>query len=233
MRRVRQELIHAGKAVSDIPDASVTHLILGVPSLEDDGTLKNGGPLPCLLDVLPKDITVIGGNLSHDALKGYPVIDLLKSETYLWENAAITADCAIYLARQRMHCRWKDAKVLIAGFGRIGFHLALTLRSLGADVTIAARKAAALAQAKSLELDTRLTDGLDPSPYTVIFNTVPEMLLPEQRCIGCDPNCIKMDLASRPGIGGSGVIWARGLPGKYAPESSGALIANMILQAVN
>ena len=38
-----------------------------------------------------------------------------------------------------------------------------------------------------------------------------------------------MDLASKKGIAGNDVIWARGLPGIHAPEESGALIARTIL----
>lgn len=41
---------------------------------------------------------------------------------------------------------------------------------------------------------------------------------------------MKIDLASKPGIGGTDVLWARGLPGKFAPESAGKLIAQTILR---
>ena len=41
-----------------------------------------------------------------------------------------------------------------------------------------------------------------------------------------------IDLASEPGMQGKSVIPARGLPGKYAPESSGKLIADTILRVL-
>ena len=41
---------------------------------------------------------------------------------------------------------------------------------------------------------------------------------------------IKIDLASCPGMDAPDVIWARGLPGKDAPETSGELIARTILR---
>ena len=44
----------------------------------------------------------------------------------------------------------------------------------------------------------------------------------------CRPDCYKLDLASIQGIPGQDVIWARGLPEKDAPESSGKLIADAI-----
>jgi hypothetical protein len=46
----------------------------------------------------------------------------------------------------------------------------------------------------------------------------------------CPGKALKIDLASQPGIGGNDVIWARGLPGKNAPESSGKLIAQTVLR---
>lgn len=232
MRRVRQKLLDRGVHICDTPENHVTHLLLGVPSLEEDGSIKNGDPLSTVLKTLPENITVVGGNLEHPLLEGHKKIDLLQDESYLWENAAITADCAISLARQRMHRQWKETPVLITGFGRIGFHLASMLRSLGAEVTVAARKDSVLAQAASMGLNAVYLNRIDAGPYDVIFNTVPSMVLPEERCKGCSPDCIKMDLASRPGIGGSGVVWARGLPGKYAPESAGELIVKNILQEV-
>lgn len=232
MRRVREKMLARGVNFSDVPCADITHLLLGVPSLEADGTLKNGGPLASILEALPKDIQIIGGNLDHPVVDHFKKLDLLKSESYLWENAAITADCAVSLARQRMNRCWKDSSILILGFGRIGFHLAVTLKNLGTKVTAAARKETALAQAESMGLQAVKLGSLEPNSFTVIFNTVPHMVLPEEASKACDPACVKIDLASSPGIGGSGVIWARGLPGKYAPETSADLIVKTILQEV-
>jgi len=60
--------------------------------------------------------------------------------------------------------------------------------------------------------------------YRVIYNTVPSMVFPDT-----PKDALKIDLASKLGLGGEDVIWARGLPGKKAPESSGALIARSII----
>ena len=61
--------------------------------------------------------------------------------------------------------------------------------------------------------------------YRLIINTVPAMVLPS-----APGTALKMDLASVQGIAGRDVVWARGLPGLLAPESSGALIAQVITQ---
>ncbi len=211
----------AGISFSSVPCAQVTHLLLPVPSLEADGSIKGGGDLALLMSQLPPDITVIGGNLP--ALP-CPVMDLLQDPKYVARNAAITAHCALIPALTKLNCTLEGCPVLVIGWGRIGKCLARLLRGLDAQVTVAARNPADRAMLEALGY--RATDivNIHVSDYRVIYNTVPQMLLPQ----GAD--CLCIDLASKPGIGGDNVLWARGLPGKDAPESSGALIAETVLR---
>ena len=60
---------------------------------------------------------------------------------------------------------------------------------------------------------------------SLLYNTVPD--LPHDWDLS---QIVAIDLASEPGMKGSNIIVARGLPGKYAPESSGRLIAETILR---
>ena len=214
------------------PDPSVTHLLLDVPSFAPDGTLRSGGVLEDILNILNKEITVIGGNLSHPALCKYKTVDLLQDPVYLAANADITAHCAIKLATNNLPITLNGCPVLILGWGRIGKCLARLLRNLGAKVTVAARKETDRAILLALGYDTAAPAALDRelSKYRIIFNTAPTMLLPKEAVSYCNANCLKIDLASTRGIAGDDVLWARGLPGKDAPESSGALIAQTILR---
>ena len=66
--------------------------------------------------------------------------------------------------------------------------------------------------------------------YRLIFNTVPAPVLSREQTAHCRENCLKIDLASEKGIAGEDVVWARGLPGTDAPESSGKLIAETVLR---
>ena len=45
-------------------------------------------------------------------------------------------------------------------------------------------------------------------------------------------SCLKIDLASLPGIEGEDVIRAGGLPGIHTPESAGQLMADTILRLI-
>lgn len=215
----------AGYPLLPYPDPEATHLILPVPSFEPDGGVRGGGDILQILALLPKDITIIGGNLDRPELAVYKKIDLLKDACYTAENAAITAHCAIKLAMNKLPATFDGQKVLVIGWGRIGKCLARLLAGLGAKVTVAARKEEDRAMLHALGYGAVNTANIDTTPYRVLFNTVPAMTVPF--CFG---NALKIDLASKQGIGGSDVIWARGLPGKDAPESSGDLIARTIIR---
>ena len=210
-------------SISTVPNEAITHLILPAPAFEPDGKIKGGGYLETLLRQFPDSITVMGGNLNHPALVNYKTVDLLQDPLYLAENADLTAHCAIKAALNRMNTTFKDCPVLVIGWGRIGKCLARLLRQLDAPVTVTSGKETHRATLRSMGYSSVPTSKIDPTQYRVIFNTAPHPVLPD-----CAGPALKIDLASSPGITGDGVIWARGLPNKNAPESSGALIANAV-----
>ena len=217
---------------SQVPAPDVTHMLLPVPSFVADGRIRGGGVLEHILADLPERLTVIGGNLSHPALEGYDTLDLLHDPLYTAQNAAITADCAILAAREKMTAVWHRCPVLVIGWGRIGKCLAQQLKQLGADVTVSARRQQDLAVLQALGYGNVHTENIvrTLSRYRVIFNTVPAPILRAQECKKCDPDCLLMELASVPGIEGSNVISALALPGRLAPESSGKLIASTVIR---
>lgn len=207
------------------PDHTVTHLLLPVPSFAPDGTIKGGGDLTQILVKLPRTVTVIGGGLRRDELAGYEVLDLLEDSRYLAKNASITAHCALELALARLPVTLENCPVLVIGWGRIGKCLAKLLGGLGAKVTVAARKESRRVMVEALGYSSCTIEGIHPENFRLIINTVPAMVLP-----GATGTALKIDLASQQGMTGRNVIWARGLPGILAPESSGTLIAQMITQ---
>ena len=175
---------------------------------------------------------ICGGNLSNPKLETYETVDFLQDEIYLCENACITAECALdvalpYLSRTLRHC-----PVLIIGWGRIGKCLAQLLKSIGADVTVAARNPGHRAILHALGFDAVDLDGMaDSLPhFRLIYNTVPHPILRWEQLSLCWPDCVKIELASKDGLEGDDVITARGLPGIHLPESSGKLIAETFLR---
>lgn len=227
-----ESLAQKGFAVKPQPDHSVTHLLLPAPSFEADGSVKGGGRLQDAFEKLPDCVKVVGGNLQHPDLQNRKTVDLLQDPVYLAENANITAHCAVKLAMANLPVTLPGCHVLVIGWGRIGKCLAALLRQMGAVVTVAARKESDRAMLLALGYDALDCAGMDYSlvRYRVIYNTAPEMVLPKSSMEFCRPDCIKIDLASKLGMEGDDVIWARGLPNKDAPETSGELIARTILR---
>ena len=210
----RNALLSWGYRVSDAAEEA-THILLPVPSFEEDGQVKGGGSLPSV----GEDVTVMGGNMqSFHGRK----IDFLQDSYYLEENAAITAKCALKYADIQPSMR-----VLVIGWGRIGKHLARLLGEMEAAVTVAVRKEQDYQALTALGICAVYLIDLKPRQYDVVFNTAPASVLFSGEC---KEDAILIDLSSVKGIFGKGVIYARGLPGKDAPEESGLLIAKTALR---
>ena len=227
-------LDRAGIPLTDHPSPEVTHLLLDVPSFGPDGTLRGGGDLHSLLRMLPPDISVAGGNLQHPALEVKNRIDLLQDPYYLARNAAITAECALQVAYPRMAFTLDSAPCLVIGWGRIGKCLGKLLKSIGANVTVAARRETDRAMLEALGYEAVEIAALPARlpQYRLIFNTAPTLILNKEQLSLCK-DCLKIDLASTPGLEGEDVITAKGLPGVYAPETSGKLIAHTLMQTLH
>lgn len=222
---VRQQLHQAGLVPTDHPAWDTAHLILDVPSF------PRGNIPHTLLESLNPDTVIWGGNLNLPCLAGRKTRDLLQDEDYLMENAAITARCAGNIALTLTAAPPRDTPALVIGLGRIGKPLAVLLTEMGFPVTAAVRtdrdagfcRDAGIRRILSAQIRGTLSD------YRLIINTAPEpVILPEDSRL-CQ-NAVKLDLASRPGILCGDTIPARGLPGRFAPEESGKLIARTILR---
>ena len=196
------------------PDrVKATHILLNVPTKETD------------ISAFGENVTLIGGNLDW-LPENFPRMDLLKEERYVAENAALTADCAVRVLGGYLKAAFRDCPVLVIGFGRIGKCLAAMLKALDADVSVAARKPSDLGMLTALGYGAVALEKIDPSLYRAIINTAPAEVLAG----GGEKVCVKIDLASRLGMAGENVLWARGLPGKMLPEESGACIARAVLR---
>ena len=218
-----RELELRGFAFADKPGPEITHLLLNVPSRED---------VTQTLHALPDGTTIFGGMLQGPEFSRLQCVDLLTDPIYLAQNARITAHCAVTLAAQNLPVTWDNCPVLIIGWGRIGKCLAQLLSRLGAEVSVAARKAADRAMLTALGLTAEDPARLNHilCRYRLIINTAPEPVLYGSQLRHCRPDCLMMELASRPGILSEDVLKAPGLPGKMAPESSGRLIARTIMR---
>lgn len=164
--------------------------------------------------------------------------DYFTREELAVANAVPTAEGAIQIAMEELPVTLHGARTLVIGFGRLGKLLAHRLAALGAKVSVSARKWSDLAWAEAYGYGIEQTDYLDSwlCPYNLIINTVPAPVLNRSRLSELEPNCLVIDLASKPGGVdldaaqqlGVKVIWALSIPGKVAPETAGKAILNTI-----
>ena len=147
---------------------------------------------------------------------------------YTVENAALTAEGAVWLAMRRSDRALAGQSALVVGYGRIGRLLADKLAALGVCVTVAARSAAARAEAAARGHNSVDINFLTGS-YSMVLNTVPAPVL-----TGSYGASLCLDLASDPGgwTDDTPVLKAPGLPGIYAPRSGADVMANAIYRVM-
>lgn len=216
-----------GSATTQMPLPNVSHILLDIPSF------RQGVPygLSEALANAGEGVTVIGGMLDHPMLTGFQRMDLLLDEAYIAQNSAITADCAIRVAAGLISDTFQNTPTLIFGWGRIGKCLAKLLKNLDCPVTVAARKETDRCMLHALGYQALPIDSIPLEEFRLLFNTIPAPL-PNGIGSAVHPNLTRIELASSPGLTGSDVHIARGLPGKMAPESSGNLIAQRIIHHI-
>lgn len=212
----RAVLQQAGCRFVSAPSPQVQCLLLPVPT-----PAEAASTLPSLLEELPGDVRIFGGKLPP--LPGCRVFDLLTEPAYTAQNAYITACCALRLILTHQPVL-RDCPILIIGWGQIGKCLSRLLQALEGKVTVAARRETDRATAAALGYGFCSTEALSGQGYRVIVNTVPAMLLPHP-----PEDCLKLELASQPGLGGEDVLVGHRLPGRLAPRQSGELIGRSVL----
>ena len=163
--------------------------------------------------------------------------DYNKKESFLLENAYLTAEGAFCLFKENCDTALYRAEILITGYGRIAQALHKILDAAGANVTVCSRSAesesrAVFAGAKHIGFD----ELLKPSGYDAVFNTVPHIVFTKKE-LGCLKKGTKIfDLASFPGgvdtlcakSEGIEIIDGRKLPSRYSKKSAGYLIGKTV-----
>lgn len=213
---------------------------LNAPFAENKISIDN------LLQLL-KNTTMLTGPISetlNERIKKYSIkpIDFMKIEELVIYNTIATAEGAIELAIANSEINLHDSKILILGFGRVASTLALKLKSLSTNITCAARKKSVLAWIETLGFKAENINNLEQNlkEYDIIINTVPQIILTEEKAKNIKKDALIIELASKPGgiepqaIEESAFkyIFAPGLPGKVAPLSSAKYIKQAIYNII-
>ena len=193
-----------------------------------------------IADQLPRGQKIVCGmtEAAFDRLaekRGWKLLRVLQDEAYTQENAALTAEGALFTAVARMNRALRDSQCLVIGYGRIGKALTRLLRAMGATVTVAARREESRREAG----ENSVSIGEMPKALPrmdAVFNTVPAPVLGEEKLRHVKPSCVLIDLASAPyGIDrdaaealGLKAYLESGLPGRYCPLSAAETLLNYL-----
>ncbi len=223
-------------------------IILPIPASSDGITINAPyAERPLLLEdffaMIGASKLVLAGHIAPSLAawfdrEGIAYIDYYNREELMVKNAIPTAEGAVGIALSEMPVTLFDSQALVVGYGRIGKILTKLLVSMGANVTVSARRWGDLAwieSAGAMPVNTaKIADGIEK--YDVIFNTVPNLVLGESELASMNDNSLIIDLASTPGGVDlksakelkRRVIWALSLPGKTAPISAGRIIKDTV-----
>lgn len=169
-------------------------------------------------------------------------LDLLKIEELTILNAIPTVEGAIQIAIQETEITIYESNILVLGFGRIGKILCKKFSALGAHVYCAARKESDFAWIREGNYIPISYDEIKKysSQIDLVINTVPDLILNEEKISYLMPKTLIIDLASLPGGVDKDaakrynvrVITALGIPGKIAPITAANYIKEMIEKQV-
>lgn len=208
---------------SDLADMTITEL---VNSLSSGQNLFAG----CLSEALRHQLTE----------KQVFFYDFMKDDATAIYNGIATAEGIIAEAIKTSPSNLHNSEILILGFGRCAKTLADRLKGLSLHVTVCARSEEQIAAAAALGFRVitfrELISSVDQ--YDLVFNSVPHLVVSAAVLEQMNQETMIFDIASNPG----GVdfeyaekkgIFAKlypGLPGKYAPKTSGEILADCVLR---
>lgn len=164
--------------------------------------------------------------------------DILKDEKTAINNAIPTVEGAIKCAIEKSNITLNNSNVLVMGFGKIGKVLTNMLRGFGCNIYVEARKETDLAFIKAYGFNAINLNELDNylEKFDFIFNTIPAVILDENKLKLLKKDVVIIDLASSPGgidyrmakNMNLNVEWALSLPTKTAPKTSAIYLKESI-----
>jgi dipicolinate synthase subunit A len=200
-----------------------------------------------ILALLSHKKMVFGGQLPKSFCeelesRNCPYCDYFLLDELAVYNAVPTAEGVVQVLIEELPITIHGMKCAVLGYGRVGKVLADTLSSLGADVTVFARKQSAFAEIYAFSMKYKHFENLttEINDFDAVINTVPFKVLGSAQLSKLNPDCVLIEVASAPfGIDFQSakekafkVVKAGSLPGKVAPKTAGEIIGRSILPII-
>lgn len=193
-----------------------------------------------------KNTHIVFGGCFSDSVKemfeenAVRYFDFMEMEEVCIKNAIATAEGAITEAMLASPITLHKSKCLVLGYGRCGKVLADRLLGMKAMVTVSDRKveSCALAGAYGCESIGLSVLAAQIGEFDFIFNTIPALVLTQEKLLLTKNEVCIIDLASKPG--GVDFIAAKelnrkaylrlSLPGIYAPKSAAHILNDAFMK---
>lgn len=223
-----------------------SHINVSEPYLRKTGA--DISQIPTLYELLlklHKNQLILGGMLPQWFSEKCEAAGLNAMDYYASERLEIltvlpTVEGCIGVLISELKRTISGCDMLITGYGKIGKTLAQYLKFFGTRVYAAARKESDLAW---MEVNGIIPVKYEDLPLVIknmdaVINTVPALVIPKEMLSVSRPDCLFIDLASKPGsidFGaavqlGRKALWALSLPGKTAPISAAGYLYQTILK---
>lgn len=225
--------------------------VLPVQGVSDDGKAYTAQEMPeCLVDadglrrMAPGAVVFSGiGNRYLRTLceeVGLPLVEYREADEFAIWNSIPSAEGAIQMAMEATPFTLFGSRSLVLGFGRTGKAIALLMKGLFSQVSVAARKELDFARIWAAGYHyvpwPKLSQAV--AEADVVFNTVPAPVLTREVLAQAPSHAVIIDVASAPGgtdfkaaeeLGLTARL-APGLPGIVAPVTAGKIIAELIVR---
>lgn len=170
---------------------------------------------------------------SEEELHEFRFLDLRSDEEFGAENAALTAEGILKIIIEELPISLNNTHAAITGCGRVGSCTAELLQKTGCKITVFDINKSASDKFTVYGLGDFDTLAKD---FDCVVNTVPSLILTEDRLKQLQSECVLIETASAPyGIDfkaadliGLKTIVAGGLPGKVSPKTAAQLILRAI-----
>lgn len=241
------------ECVSDLKSEIKNHdaVILPLPATKDGKYIFSVVPIKETADdifaLLSENQPVFGGMLNKGfetkiKKKTDEVYDYFKREEVTVMNTVPTAQGILKTMIDNIEYTIHSSQCAIFGYGRVAKLTADILASLGAEITVCARKYGDLAIARTKGFNGVLISdfGKYAHKYDIIINTVPSLVINRKILENLRTDCLIIDVASSP-FGtdfayayelGLNAIQCSSLPGKVAPKTAGRIIADGIINII-
>ncbi|MDO4494582.1 MAG: dipicolinate synthase subunit DpsA [Clostridiaceae bacterium] len=238
------------KCAKDLKEAinSADAVLLPLPFTKDEKYVFSIVPMKETIDDIAswikKDQPVFGGMISRGALKklvktGGKVFDYFKCEDVTVMNTVPTVQGILKTMIDNIEYTIHSSECAVFGYGRIAKLTARVLSSIGANVTVCARKYGDIASARINGAEGCLIKDFHniAHKFDIIINTVPSVVIDRKILENVRADCLIIDVASAPyGTDfaaafelGLNAVQCSSLPGKVAPKTAGKIIADGVI----